>query len=177
MRDFGTDASTLLFLAGVILLLFTLVRMARRRSARSAEARPALSQPSTRAGAGPAAEQYEVRLYETFRELHARLETKIAVLNALIEEADRKIAELRPQFSRGAPGGSVGGDNPVVVDPDEAGGDDGPAAAGFEEIYRLADLGMTPAAISRKLDQPAGEIELILRLRRFRRAERRRESG
>lgn len=160
----------------MILLLFTLVRMARRRSARSADARPALTQAPARAAALPAADQYEVRLYDTFRELNSRLETKIAVLNALIEEADRKIAELRPRRAEGSPdpqGGAVA--DPVVVDPDEAGA--GPGSAGFEQVYRLADLGMTPAAISRRLDQPAGEIELILALRRTRLAERRRESG
>lgn len=93
MSNLGLDSSNLLFLAGIVLLTFTLVRLIRRRYA--ARALEPVTPTRTKGEAiVPSVGEYEVRLYQTFRELNARLETKIAVLDALIEEAQRKIDEL-----------------------------------------------------------------------------------
>lgn len=108
-----------------------------------------------------------VELAEMSRQITAQLDTRAAKLETLIREADQKIAALGSQpgataLSAGAapppPAAPVQaestGAQPPMVDPRHA------------LIYALADQGRSCPDIARELNQPSGEIELILKLRR-----------
>ncbi len=93
-----------------------------------------------------------VELSEMARQITAQLDTRAAKLEALIQEADQKIARLEQ--------GSSGGGAPVVEDIPPPAPD-----SRYQMIYDLADQGLSPPDIAARLEQPRGEIELILALR------------
>ena len=105
------DNSSLMVMAGMLLLTFTLVRVVRRKrpempgESASTETR----EPAPRTFIST--DHLEVKLYNTFRELNARLETKINILNELIIDADRKVEEfqaLRDEIIRRSPADDSG---------------------------------------------------------------------
>lgn len=110
-----------------------------------------------------------VELSEMARQITAQLDTRAARLELLIDEADRKIAELERL------GGGGGGDHrpAATVSPADAanGGRGAPVASTSQtdprhaEVYALADQGLSPHEIAQRLNRPNGEIELILALR------------
>jgi hypothetical protein len=96
-----------------------------------------------------------VELSEMARQITAQLDTRAGKLEALIKEADEKIAAMHSQNN---------------------GSSDAPAApppAAFEEmpdprhaeVYALADQGRDASDIATELGRPRGEVELILALR------------
>lgn len=89
------ETSDLLFVGGILLVTITMVRRIRRRSQHGAPASNATAVQRPAPPSVPASDLSQARLYETFRELNARLETKIHVLNALIEEANEAIERLQ----------------------------------------------------------------------------------
>lgn len=95
---------------------------------------------------------------DQIRELTAVLDTRIAHLEALIVQADERIRamdEPRPN------------DPPIGREPAHATAADGPSVSSQkQDIYRLADQGLTPGEIAARLGQHAGKVELILALRR-----------
>lgn len=168
--------SQFLMLAGAILAL-TLVMISTRRRIRA-----------SRADVGPSARETYRRLSheaETKRDLEAvmleldqlarqtmgRLDTKFAKLEAVVRDADQRIATLTRLLRE------PGNDPPLdltVADEATPGAGQGPAAsrASVEPrhaaVYQLADTGMSAIDIARELDRTGGEIELILSLRRTR---------
>jgi hypothetical protein len=137
-------------------------------------------------------ERWEVEMHETARELKAQLDSKMSALQALIADADRAAARLetaykncsdpsdgqhsanlhfsKPQNStRGAdknqwiglPSNQAEALRPATATstPDTS------ARYRQDEIYSLADIGLSDAAIAQKLAVPIGEVELILSLR------------
>lgn len=105
-----------------------------------------------------------VEMSQMARQITAQLDTRSARLQALLEEADRKIEQLK-QLSREA--GTADARSPVeqtqtvretprplrMEDPRHA------------EIYALADTGRSVPEIAEQLSRPRGEVELILALR------------
>jgi hypothetical protein len=115
-----------------------------------------------------------VELSEMARQITAQLDTRAAKLEALLKEADEKIAGLqarklpddpptpadfgklpsglsvRVEGIRAAAGRDVA---PMVEDTRHA------------DVYELADAGMSATQISQRLSRPRGEVELILALR------------
>lgn len=128
-----------------------------------------------------------VELSEMSRQMTAQLDTRAAKLEALIQDADERIARLktlneqapaRPSFT--TPGEAIGQTTPAAAPhvPTPAAipepvavakiDDVAPSPAidpGHAEVYRLADEGKNIAAISNELNRPSGEVELILALR------------
>jgi hypothetical protein len=119
-----------------------------------------------------------VELSEMARQMTAQLDTRAARLEALIREADEKIAAL--QAANGAYPGTGG--NQVMVEakvleshavpmPDRPGHvamiEDAPPKLDprHAEVYGLADEGQSAQEIARQTGRPRGEIELILALR------------
>ncbi len=111
-----------------------------------------------------------VDLTEMARQISAQLDTRAAKLQALIDQADDRIRQLRdphatPQSSdstshmRLVPGDSTAADTRAesserpAIDPRH------------EQVYRLADEGSTACQIAARLNRPTGEVELILALR------------
>jgi len=110
-----------------------------------------------------------VELSDMARQMTGQLDTRAARLEALMREADEKIAMLRSLQSGGGPPHGVlveakllaadavpmraAEDAAVAVDPRHA------------EVYDMADEGQSPQEIARQTGRPRGEIELILALR------------
>ncbi len=168
--------SQFLMLAGAILAL-TFVMISTRRRIRA-----------TRADQGPSARETYRRLSqetETKRDLEAvmleldqlsrqtmgRLDTKFAKLEAVIRDADERIATLTRLLR------DPGNDPPLdltVADEEPASVRKTPAEPNTSveprhaAVYQLADAGLSALDIARELDRTTGEIELILSLRRTR---------
>jgi hypothetical protein len=100
-----------------------------------------------------------VELSEMARQISGQLDTRAAKLEALIKEADEKIAVLKcaapasPQTHMSPSLESDSQSVPPISNPRH------------DEVYALADAGRSPREISEDLNRPSGEIELILALR------------
>lgn len=105
-----------------------------------------------------------VELADMSRQITAQIDTRAAKLDALIREADEKIAELRAlegTASRATPHPLDSYRLPTTPAPLPA-SDDDPRHA---RVYQLADQGKSSPQIASELGRPSGEIELILALR------------
>jgi hypothetical protein len=114
-----------------------------------------------------------VEFSEMARQMTAQLDTRAAKLEALLREADEKIATMR-SLGHGAGGGCGGAPHGVLVEaklPEEdavlRSGQDCTSSLDprHAEVYDLADDGQSPQEIARHTGRPRGEIELILALR------------
>jgi hypothetical protein len=166
------DNSTMMALGAALLLGMTLLRMSRRRRPSAPE--PTLAERSaTIVRSSSLADESEARMHRTFRELNARLETKIHILNELIVEADRRLVQLREQTSTIRLHETPPAETPPMVEAEDAPAETSPgdeSALPIEEIYSLSDRGLSAAEIAEKLDQSTGEIQLVLGLRRRRKS-------
>ena len=109
-----------------------------------------------------------LQLDQLARQVGAMIDTKYAKLEAVIRDADQRIALLSKLTE--TPQAANSSKLDVTV------GDDAPAGRGARTpevkddhrttIYRLADEGKSALEIAQALDQPTGEVELILALRR-----------
>ena len=100
--------------------------------------------------------RWEVQMHDTARRLSAQLDTKMAALQALIDDADRAAARLEAALGRPAPSAA---NTPAPDGPDAL------RPRRRDEIYTLADYGYDAAEIARRVGSPIGEVELILSLR------------
>jgi hypothetical protein len=93
--------------------------------------------------------------------LAARMEEKAAELEELLSEADRRIARLRKLTeevqTEPKPRARVQRAEPARA---------ADRADLLNEVYRLADSGRTIVEIARSINQPTGNVELILALRK-----------
>lgn len=130
-------------------------------------------------------ERVMLELDQLSRQVHGRLDTRFAKLEALIRDADERIAKLSKltgsSVNRAAeqqPGATQQSPPTPVAPPGNAdqrganrsvAGDETPQRTTGDvrhrRVYELADGGATPAAIARTVSKTTGEIELILNLR------------
>lgn len=108
-----------------------------------------------------------VELSNMARQMTSQIDTRSAKLDALIREADEKIAELRAlESAMGRSSAQQSVDSyrlPIPSStPSSPVSEDDPRHA---PVYRLADQGKTSPQIATELGRPNGEIELILALR------------
>ncbi|MGA2443027.1 MAG: hypothetical protein ABSH08_18905 [Tepidisphaeraceae bacterium] len=100
-----------------------------------------------------------VELSEMARQITAQIDTRSARLEALIRQADERIAAMNappPAKASQAP--------PASLPPEPS---DSPAIdPRYAQVYALADQGRSSKDIAQQLNRPSGEIELILALRR-----------
>ena len=102
-----------------------------------------------------------VELSEMARQITGQIDTRAGKLEALIREADEKIAALRAiapttavsPFTIPPPGAPPAAERELPPNPEHA------------DVYAMADEGKTPRDIAAQLGRPDGEIELILALR------------
>lgn len=92
-----------------------------------------------------------VELSEMAAQITAQLDTRAARLEALIRDADERIATMN---------GSERPRQSATLRSDES-----PPDPRHAEVYALADQGRGPADIAAQLNRPSGEVELILALR------------
>ncbi len=97
-----------------------------------------------------------VELSDMARQITGQLDTRAAKLEALMQEADKKIAELKRLDTI---------HHEPEIKPLESKSAPLPADARYSAIYDLADAGHSAQEIAQQLDRPHGEVELILALR------------
>ena len=165
----GTTMVQMMAALGVLLLIFTMLTLLRRRFRQQAQRRGVTvheriravrEQAQRRSGqsaptslattaARASVESVMADAEELTRRLAAVLDNKAATLEILIDRANEAAQRLE-----GAAGSSPA--HPVSAHrPD-------PVA---EEVYALADQGRTALEIAGELDEPTGKVELILALR------------
>jgi len=106
------------------------------------------------------------QLEQLSRQIHHKIDGQLARLDASVRMADERINQLA-QLERSRQGVPALDVELASETPDQAEPrDDDP----HQPIYRLADAGYTPIQIARKLSRHTGEVELILSLRRAKRA-------
>ncbi|HEV8603736.1 MAG TPA: hypothetical protein VGQ99_00125 [Tepidisphaeraceae bacterium] len=98
-----------------------------------------------------------VELSEMARQITGQLDTRSAKLEALMQDADKKIAELKRLSSSARP--EVRAETPADPSPPPS------TDPRYTAIYDLADAGHSVQEIAQQLDRPRGEVELILALR------------
>lgn len=177
-------ASWVLLAFGVVVLTWVLLRLQWKRQRRAAEDGPVETMREALADR-EADSQRAAEISEIVRDLAARLETRAARLEALLDRADERIEQLETRLAASgarqhldaAPTiAQATADSTTDPDPDaDPWADPQPgrppqqrAAADplHQDVYDLADDGHTPLNIARRLDQQVGTIELILALRR-----------
>jgi hypothetical protein len=107
------------------------------------------------------ARQWQVELHDLARSTRGELDTRLAALQQLLVEADRRIARLE-SLERGAAEKSVT-PRPHFDPPPTDQTESEPRTAA---IYAMADAGLNAAAIANRLQEKLGEVEATLRLRR-----------
>ena len=95
----------------------------------------------------------ELRLHEYAREVEARIDTKITVLDRLIIEAEQKIQRLEELAHRTAPADATAPAEPPRMISD-----------GQRVVYQLADMGLSATEIAERISEPASHVRLILKL-------------
>jgi len=168
------DFPQIIMLALAVVCL-TAVMFATRRRIRDSQRKPsntAREQFAQRKEQGRSIRDVEhvmLELDQLSRQIHGRLDTKLARLETVIRDADERIEKLtrladkadgRPQFE-------------VMLDEEQPCEQqtDGPVTPNDErhsDVFQLADDGASPLQIAQKLGRPVGEIELILALQQTR---------
>jgi hypothetical protein len=181
------ESTTILFLAGLTLtcavLLFRTHRQLGSRSKAGIPSPATFAQPTAsptvahRLDAPADVRRWEVQMHDVARELQGQLDSKIAIVQHLIRDAQEQAERLEALIGRSAELGQLPptrGPSPLThaetnnrVRVDAASAKAGSSASlRHAEIYSLADAGLTSAAIASRVGSPIGEIELILGLRR-----------
>lgn len=167
----GVTASQLVMLAlAIVFLTIVMISTGRRiRESRALTGRPVREKYAAlenRQAARRDVEQVMLELDKLARQVHARIDTKLVRLEALIRDADQRIAALAPPTPRSQnPRSTVSAPRETVsagIGGDPSEGD----ATRFAFIYRLSEQGFSAVQIAGKVGRPQGEIELILGLRK-----------
>lgn len=169
------------FLAAVVGATAILVILTRRRAQKSrtrdARLNPRESRPRVRSDVNREVGNLLLDLQAAAREITGQIDTRCRLLEAVIRDADRKIARLEklsgpsagPSTSASRLDVTVGDDSEVnAALPDSPGDRRGDSL--HERVYTHAEQGLNPVAIARKVGRPTGEVELILSLRPARQA-------
>jgi hypothetical protein len=192
------EGATVLFLIALAittgLLLFRTQRQlgAKPQAAHRSEWRKpqAAARPAALLASHSDPRQWETEVHELAHELCARIDGKLGILDALIQDAGQQIKRLESAIERAERLAAAAGDaTRSTFQPASPGGRgphahqaaalsgglrvDLPAldephsriARRYDEIYALADAGHGSDHIAQQLGSPVGEIELILGLR------------
>jgi hypothetical protein len=153
----------LMGLAGATIFYVVLLRPMMRKKHDPLEKMGSFASPSRERAVEHEMSNLLVELSQMTRQVSAQLDTRAAKLEALIAEADRKIARLesgcRSQPVQGA--GEAGGEAS-----EQRPGNGHALDARYARIYAMAEAGQSARQIAGELDRPEGEVELILALRR-----------
>jgi len=174
------DELTGYLLLGIILVAVSLIIVATRRRAADRAgspreyAREQIARLREEHAVKSDMESLLVQLTELSREINAQIDTRFAKLEQAIADADERIAALEALLRRAA-----GIENVDVVVTDDGVSETEtkrpesieaePADPRYTRIYELADQGLSAVEIAQQVGQTAGEVELILNLRRGKR--------
>lgn len=178
------QGTTILFLGGLALVCAVLLFRTHRQL--SGKPKSGLSSPATwsqpkpqvaaphRLDAPHDLRRWEVEMHDLARDLSARLDTKIGILEELIRQAASQAERLESAIEKASDVAVQPSGKPTVPPPLAAkveridARQPGPGASAVRrqsEIYALADQGLATAAIATRVGCPIGEVELILGLR------------
>ncbi len=148
----------LAILVGILLAVMVLLRALRKRVMRQRQELPTstprerLDQIYSKAASRETLDNGLADAEQLVRRLAAHLDNKAARIEALIEQADARLAQLEGRLGpRGEPGDELWHD---------------PTDPLARQVYDLADAGRSPLEIAQDLDEHLGKVELILKLRR-----------
>ena len=147
----------LVFLVGVAVVVLMLKRHARRSAIFDDPRRQTSAEEELR----HSMDRLLIELQEASREINATIDTKTAVLNKLIADADRRIETLKALEKNAPPSAAAGPAEPPLTEEARR------RAALERDILRLAGEGKTELEIARLTGLPRGEVELVLSLRRM----------
>ena len=176
MSQFLPSLPQFLMLAGMGLMIFILWRRSSRHFGKGGTA----YQPQRRVSpleqsrdlalsdAPSEVLRWQVEMHETARDLKAEIDTKLALLQIYIRDANSAAQRLEQASARAERLGVR--DSLAAI---EAWGEEGatpamPATTSLPEasaIYALADRGYSPASIAHETGLPLGEVELAMSLR------------
>lgn len=155
----------LIAIGGVLVMVFVFRMLWRRpKATRERAAAPAPRRPGA-SNADERLEQLMADAEELTRRLAAILDDRAARLELLIEQAEAKAGELRSLAERPAP--TAAPPPPPAPRPLATMAEESAAIDPFHRrVYELADQGLSPVDIARRIERPTGQVELILALRR-----------
>lgn len=164
-----------LLLGGMVLVYLGVLRPMMRKRKDPLENSPARSSLSQQRAVERDMQGFLVEYEQMIRNMTAGIETRAARLEELIRQADERIEALRAAKADSgsgaeasppgaAPASRMQGTAPAdeLIAPLRAPPAPDPRHA---EVYALADEGLSPREVARRLGRPNGEIELILALR------------
>jgi hypothetical protein len=183
----ASNASSGMFAAGMLIIIFLLLRRSWRYSAKiKKEEKPAprrklddARQATPLLDAPPELLRWQVEMHETARHLKAELDSKMSALQAIIRIASEETARLETAISRAEQLGiSPCADTLAAIEELSAGDDSGGGlpcgelpvpsieiAARRDAVYQLADQGLAANAIAQSIGAPLGDVELLMSLR------------
>ena len=152
---------------GMLALAYVVLRPMLKRKRDPLERAPAQTSMAQQRAVERQMETLLVDLTEMARQIGAQLDTRAARLEALIHEADERIAHLRAAGvgSTAHDSSHCGIPTPPPTHETAASAPASIASPHHAEVYALADEGRGAKEIAAELNRPSGEIELILALR------------
>jgi hypothetical protein len=171
--DFDSSSFTRLLLIGavtsVLMLRLHLTRRKQQLRDRQQRAAPARSQaePGVASHLPHETMRLQAEIFDFTRDVQARLDNKIAMLQQLLSAADERISRLTELEAKRIHGASPNEAGSLHVAIDDRGGDPYEReSARYAVVYGMADAGHSANAIARRLEIALGEVELMLSLRR-----------
>ena len=181
MSQFIPSLPQLLMLIGMGLMIYILWRRSNRHFGKGGTA----YQPSRRVSpleqsrdlvlcdAPPEVTRWQVEMHETARDLKAEIDTKLALLQVLIQHAEAASDRLERALENAEQKGIRTALDPLAAI-EAWGADDAPAELPFaaestppqsSAIFALADQGFSAASIAHETGLPLGDVELAMSLR------------
>lgn len=164
--------TSLLPLVGIVLILASLmmaIRKRRQRQGQQITAREQLERMKQEKAVRGDLEHLMVELEQLTKRFGAQLDAKATHLEKLLAEADERIAELRRLQGDGETS-EVQRDAWHAADPwrspQAATAPESEDDALARQVYELADQGLAPLDIARRLNEHVGKVELVLALRK-----------
>ncbi len=176
----------LLIVMGTLMMVILLRRRQFPRSSGRELVREQIDRMNSRAQLHGTLDELLIQLEEASRRVGAEIDTKYARLEALLRDADLRIARLEqlgdarrttPEPSEAEASAPVQ-DEPAQPTPPAGSESSSQAArepvaerfaddARFRRIFELVDGGASPIAVAERLGMPLGEVELIINLRKY----------
>jgi hypothetical protein len=156
-----TDKGTWIAIAGALAMMYVFLKARRKPTKNTLGTQTPYANLATQKRVENQMTELVVELEKMARQITAQLDTRAARLEALITQADERVELLKsltsgPRFAEG-----IQQDDQEPQPPDPI-----PIDPRHSAVYSLADQGRSPMEISKEVGQPAGEVELILALRR-----------
>ncbi len=170
-------ASQLVMLAGLVLVVISLMvfthrRVRRAQNAKLIPARKRYNENSRYTAIRSGIDEAITQLDQLARQVHGQLDTRFAKLEAVIRDADERIERLSKLSKRNMADAALDvtleEEDPLNTFPAVASAEGHSPSHAHANVWRLADSGMSAPDIAKDVGKLTGEVELILSLRRAR---------